>query len=156
PPGRSTCDVGTWVLSASSVLEVARFLSSGQPRLTASVLLGRSGEAGRWVVVPLGTRIDSLLANASVLRGARVVVGGWFTGAAAEGSDAVVDGTTSAVWSFQQVPEREPIPCVRCGECLEICPVGLQPLMTYERITGRSNIRSEQAAVPADDADRSI
>jgi len=58
---------------------------------------------------------------------AQVIYGGPLTGRALGDEDAVVVADTKALLLFSQVERARPVPCIRCGWCIEDCPVGIDP-----------------------------
>ncbi len=131
PYGGRPLDVSALVLDAASVFAIGRAVYRGTP--CTSRIITVAGEAasrpGNYEV-PVGLPIRRLVEHVG-LRGPayRLVVGGPMTGATVSSMDTVVTKRVGAVMllSEDQVPRHSPGPCVRCGWCLEDCPVGLDP-----------------------------
>ena len=90
----------------------------------------------------IGTPVSELVAFAGgYTEGVRrLIMGGPMMGFAL-GSDEVpvVKGTTCilAAASDALAASREPLPCIRCGECAEVCPAGLLPQQLYSHARQR-------------------
>jgi len=129
PPGRNALDAGVLVLDVGTALAVGRAVRGGQPH-THRVLTvgGDAAERPGCYRVAVGTSLADVCEHVG-LRGPlrRVVVGGLMTGLAVPDLNTVVTRTTSAVLFLSQSWRGRPIACVRCGACVEHCPVGLAP-----------------------------
>jgi electron transport complex protein RnfC len=131
PYGGTPLDIGAVVLDVSTVFAIAQAVHRGRPCVSRVVTVAGDASArpGNYEI-PLGTSLRQLIEHVG-LRGElkRVVVGGPMTGLAADSLDMVTTKRTSAVLllSPRQAAVRRPGPCIRCGWCLEDCPVGLDP-----------------------------
>jgi electron transport complex protein RnfC len=83
------------------------------------------------LIVPVGTKLRDLLeACGGLSEDAReVIFGGPMMGFAQANLDVpVLKGTSGiVVLNEAECEERRPHPCIRCGRCLEACPVYLNP-----------------------------
>jgi len=79
----------------------------------------------------LGMSIGDLVGECGGFKGepARLVSGGVMTGAALRDLDSPVTKTIFSVVALtaREVRAASPTACIRCGECAEACPVGLDP-----------------------------
>jgi electron transport complex protein RnfC len=79
---------------------------------------------------PAGTTVGRLLEQADVVKPiGMVVAGGPLSGRALSHPDVVLDPVTSCLTllSNEALRRRNPQACLRCGWCLDACPVGLDP-----------------------------
>ncbi|MBW2294748.1 MAG: SLBB domain-containing protein [Deltaproteobacteria bacterium] len=87
-------------------------------------------EPGKWIV-PVGTRLRDLLAGSGGLadNASEIIFGGPMMGTAISNLDTpVLKGTSGVlVLSEGETPSKENYPCIRCGHCLDACPVFLNP-----------------------------
>ncbi len=104
--------------------------------------------------VPIGTSVGQLISAVEAGRPiARVLDGGPLRGRALRDRWAVVDKTTRCLTllSHRMIGEREPGACIRCGWCVDDCPVGLDPaaLMNLAELNeaGRAALLHPQACV---------
>jgi electron transport complex protein RnfC len=85
------------------------------------------------VRVPLGTPLTHVLAACgSVPAGARLIVGGPMMGTVIASAAAPVGKTTNCLLVLDALGPAPQMPCIRCGECVEVCPAQLQPQALYE------------------------
>lgn len=131
PYGGTSMDVGALVLDTSVVAAMGQAIYESRPRVSRVITV-----AGDVVLhpgnyeVPFGTSVRHLATAVGLAEPPkRVVFGGAMTGTSVDSWDVVTDFTVGAVLflSARQTAARHPGPCIRCGWCLEDCPVGLDP-----------------------------
>lgn len=154
PADGRAADVGVLVHNVGTAHAVWRALRYGEP-LTERVVTVAGGAvaAPRNLRVRLGTPMSHLFARCGGLRlpPARVVSGGPMMGVGVQSLDTpVVKGSSGALaLSAAEVGEREESACIRCGSCVQACPVGLMPLEMAFRI--HANALGEAEALGLDD-----
>ncbi|MDA3786780.1 MAG: electron transport complex subunit RsxC [Deltaproteobacteria bacterium] len=83
------------------------------------------------LLVKVGTKISDIVAYlGGITPGvAKVVMGGPMMGFAVSSLDIPVTKTTSAVLFLteEEIDTKPHSQCIRCGWCLEVCPMGLEP-----------------------------
>jgi electron transport complex protein RnfC len=132
PSGKLPIDVGVVVQNVASVATIAEIFETGLPLIERIVTVTGGGvkRPGN-LIVPVGTKLRDLLeACGGLTEDAReVIFGGPMMGAAQANLDVPVCKGTSGivVLDAAEVEERTPHPCIRCGRCLEACPVYLNP-----------------------------
>jgi len=146
PSGGLPLDVGVVVQNVASVATIAEVFQTGLPLIERIVTVTGEGvwEPGNWIV-PVGTRLGDLLeACGGLKKDAReVVLGGPMMGTAIGDLQApVTKGVTGVVvLTARQVRSRRQFPCIRCGHCLEACPVYLNPQKLGElALAGRDEV----------------
>jgi electron transport complex protein RnfC len=81
--------------------------------------------------VRVGTRINDIVRYLGGTRGdlAKIVIGGPMMGFAVSDLDIPVTKTVSGILflSRDEIDDQPHGPCIRCGWCVEACPMGLQP-----------------------------
>lgn len=127
PYGRAPLDIGVWVLDAAD-LEALR-----GPAPMISRVVSVSGAAvarpGNYRI-PLGTSCADILLGVGLRESVGAVVdGGPMTGRAIPSLDRVITQETRSVLTIErsEVLIKRPGPCIRCGWCLDDCPVQLDP-----------------------------
>ena len=85
----------------------------------------------RNLLVPLGTQVSAILEHCGgLLPGAReVIFGGPMMGMAQKSLDVPIVKGSSGVLCLDRgaVRLRRELPCIRCGRCLDACPMFLNP-----------------------------
>ncbi len=92
-------------------------------------------------LVPIGTEISSVIEFAGGLPGdtGKIILGGPMMGRAALMTQAPTLKGISGILMLPASQSRRPaeLPCIRCGRCVDACPMGLEPylLATLSRLT---------------------
>ncbi|MCM2680816.1 electron transport complex subunit RsxC [Echinimonas agarilytica] len=124
-------DLGIVVQNVGTAFAVQRAVTDGVPLIERVVTItGQrvSTPANHWVL--LGTPIDSLLAHHDIDSAQRVIVGGPMMGYELPKAHAPVTKTTNCliVPGKNELPHPDDeMPCIRCGQCADACPVSLLP-----------------------------
>jgi len=131
PYGKTAMDVGVVVLDTATVLAIGQAVFDGHPFVSRILTVaGHAAAKPGNYEVSFGTPLHRIVEQVGV-RGDlhRVVIGGPMTGLAVSSLDGVTTKRVSAVLllSARQAAVRRPRACIRCGWCLEDCPVGLDP-----------------------------
>ena len=136
PPGQLPVKVGCAVFNVSTFAAVCRAVTEGKPLTERIVTV--SGEAiaqPQNFLVPIGTSFHDLIEIAGGLhdKTERVISGGPMMGAAqADLAVPVVKATNSVLCLLKDVNGAAENPvCLRCGKCVTVCPMRLQPLYMY-------------------------
>ncbi|HHW75884.1 MAG TPA: electron transport complex subunit RsxC [Xanthomonadaceae bacterium] len=135
--GRST-DTGVLVHNVGTAYAVQRALRHGRPLISRIVTVsGGAVVEPRNLEVPIGALAADLLARCGVGDDcARLLLGGPMMGQPLPSLRVpVVKGTNGilALTAAELGPARPPAPCVRCGRCVDACPMGLMPVEMSKR-----------------------
>ena len=136
PPGQLPVKVGCAVFNVSTFAAICRAATEG--RALTERIVTVSGEAiaqPQNFLVPIGTSFHDLIEIAGGLhdKTERVISGGPMMGAAqSDLSVPVVKATNSVLCLLKDVNGAAENPvCLRCGKCVSVCPMRLQPLYMY-------------------------
>ena len=136
PPGQLPVKVGCAVFNVSTFAAICRAVTEGKPLTERIVTV--SGEAiaqPQNFLVPIGTSFHDLIEIAGGLhdKTERVISGGPMMGAAqSDLAVPVVKATNSVLCLLKDVNGAAENPvCLRCGKCVSVCPMRLQPLYLY-------------------------
>ena len=136
PPGQLPVKVGCAVFNVSTFAAICRAATEGKALTERIVTV--SGEAiaqPQNFLVPIGTSFHDLIEIAGGLhdKTERVISGGPMMGAAqSDLSVPVIKATNSLLCLLKDVNGAAENPvCLRCGKCVSVCPMRLQPLYMY-------------------------
>lgn len=139
PPGRLPSEVGCLVQNVGTAIAVWEACSMGKPLYERAVTVTGDGikQPGNYLV-KIGTPISVLIDEAGGLTDAanKVIMGGPMTGwAQKEFTATVVKGTSGIVaLTPEYVDVRDEEYCVRCGKCVEVCPMRLIPASIVQAV----------------------
>ena len=136
PPGQLPVKVGCAVFNVSTFAAICRAVTEGKALTERIVTV--SGEAiaqPQNFLVPIGTSFHDLIEIAGGLhdKTERVISGGPMMGVAqSDLAVPVVKATNSVLCLLKDVNGAAENPvCLRCGKCVSVCPMRLQPLYMY-------------------------
>ena len=136
PPGQLPSSVGCAVFNVSTFAAICRAVRLGRSLTERIVTV--SGEAiakPQNFVVRIGTPLHDLIEVAGGLneKTERVISGGPMMGIAQNDLSApVIKATNSVLCLLKDVNGAAENPvCLRCGKCVAVCPMRLQPLYLY-------------------------
>ncbi|UZR94101.1 electron transport complex subunit RsxC [Chondrinema litorale] len=132
PPGGLPADVGAVVHNVGTVFSVYQAVQKNKPLIERIVTVtGKSVAAPGNFWVRIGTPVSTLIEAAGGLPEdtGKVISGGPMMGKALNNMDVPIAKATSGILL---IPEPETkrgkvYSCIRCGKCVEACPMGLEP-----------------------------
>ncbi|MBQ3552529.1 MAG: electron transport complex subunit RsxC [Clostridia bacterium] len=138
PTGGLPIDVGAIVLNASTAASIADAVIYGIPLISRVVTVTGSVKSPANLRVPIGTIVEDMVSacDGYVTDPKKIIMGGAMTGLCAyDHSVSVTKGTGGVVIFDEHMPEhREESPCIRCGKCVDVCPVRLNPYLIRKYI----------------------
>jgi len=133
PSGGLPADIGMLCQNVGTCVAIHDAVLLGKPLISRiTTLTGEALARPMNVEVPIGTPVDELLAFAGLdqHRLNRLIMGGPMMGFSLPSLEVPVVKTTNCLLAstLEELPPPPPaLPCIRCGECAEACPVSLLP-----------------------------
>jgi len=132
PTGGLPLDIGIVVMNVGTAAALARAVLRGKPLTHRVITVSGGGIRNRKnLLVPIGVRYRDMIDACGGLTedAARVVAGGPMMGFTLGDLDAPVTKGTSGVvvLTHKEIRRTEETACVRCGRCVEVCPLRLVP-----------------------------
>lgn len=133
PSGKLPADVGALVINIDTAVEIAKVLKTGRPLIERIVTVTGNGIAkpGNFRV-RIGTPFKYVIEAAGGFKGdvRKLISGGPMMGVAQYSVETPVIKGTSGLLALtrKEVNYKKESPCVRCGKCVDACPMGLMPL----------------------------
>ena len=125
-------DVGVVVNNVQTAIAITRAVEEGIPLIERVITVsGRGLSKQANVRVPIGTRIKDVIAYCGGIADEDYipVIGGPMTGYRIDNLDIPVLKTTTGlvVLSREEFQESETRVCIRCGKCVDVCPMFITP-----------------------------
>ena len=132
PRGARHTSVGVMMLNVTTVSSIGKFLKTGMPLVNKRLTVAGDAVAHpKNLEVPIGTPIADVLAFCGTREEPRkVIVGGPMMGSAQMDVNYPITRQNNGLLAFgaKSVQRPNAESCIRCGRCINSCPVGLSPL----------------------------
>ncbi|GAB4490799.1 MAG: electron transport complex subunit RsxC [Thermodesulfovibrionales bacterium] len=128
-------DVGVVVQNVGTALAIYEAARFGKPLIERVVTVTGEGiKEPKNLMTRIGTKVSDLIEECGGFTGevGKVISGGPMMGFALGSTDVAVTKGTSGVLVLPKedvLSTAEFGPCIRCGRCIDICPMGLMPSM---------------------------
>jgi electron transport complex protein RnfC len=132
PSGGLPMDVGVVVHNVGTAAAIAEALESGKPLIERVVTVTGSGvREPKNLLVRIGTSFAEVIEQCGGLTedAAKIIMGGPMTGTAVSSLEVPVVKATSSILVLGRKDAGTFVEnsCIRCGRCIQSCPVGLMP-----------------------------
>lgn len=132
PPGKLPSEVGCLVMNVASVAFVAEYLKTGMPLIKKRVTVdGSSVKTPQNVEVLIGTPVGEVFnfSGGFISDPVKLIMGGPMMGVSLYSADIPIMKYTNALLALNEkdgkIPEENV--CIRCGCCVNVCPMNLLP-----------------------------
>ncbi|MBN1927373.1 MAG: electron transport complex subunit RsxC [Prolixibacteraceae bacterium] len=151
PSGALPVSIGAVVNNVGTAFAVYEAVMKNKPLFERVVTVtGQAIKEPSNFRVRLGTPVSELIEAAGGLPEdtARIISGGPMMGKAIASADVpITKGTSGILIISEKEGHRKPIGnCIRCGRCISVCPMGLEPylLMALSEIKNWEHVESEK------------
>ena len=128
--GTLPADAGVIVMNISTAAFLYRYCNDGIPLVSRRMTVdGNAVGEPKNISVPIGTSFRDVLdfCKTDIDSLKKVIAGGPMMGMSVADIDMPVVKTSNALLAFKSYDERKTSSCIRCGRCVEVCPLGLMP-----------------------------
>jgi electron transport complex protein RnfC len=142
PSGKLPIEVGCVVQNVGTAFAVYEAIQLNKPLIDRVVTLSGKNFNGGNFLVRIGTPIQALIDKCGGLpeNTEKIINGGPMMGKALMSTEVPVTKGTSGILIFtKEMSHRMPVyNCIRCGKCVTVCPMGLEPVL-LEKIVENQN-----------------
>lgn len=129
-------DVGVVVNNVATAVAVATAITTGMPLIERGLTVSGSGiTEPKNLLVRIGTSFEEVIKHCGGINGTigKVISGGPMMGISQFTLKApVIKGTTGIlVFKKGENPYPAELPCIRCANCMKVCPAYLMPMMIH-------------------------
>lgn len=137
PSGGLPMDVGVIVSNVSSANAIYEAVYYNKPLIERYVTVtGHGVNNPSNFLVRIGTSFEDMINEAGGLKedSGKVINGGPMMGIAQPNVNQPVEKASNCILVLNEEESKAPItnPCIRCGKCVSVCPVGLMPLLIHK------------------------
>ena len=135
PPRGLTYDVNCVVFNVSTLAAITNACENGMPLIERIVTVSGEGiENPQNLIVKIGTPVEDLINAVGGLKSNvdLVINGGPMMGTAIPSLATPVTKATNSILCLSNNEQVEENNCIRCGKCLTVCPMKLQPVYLYK------------------------
>ena len=132
PPGQLSTEIGILVHNVATARAIFHAVRYQRPLIDRVLTVsGGALEKPANLTVPIGTLVSQLIAKCGGLKmeAARLVAGGPMMGQVLPSPHVPVDKSVGGILalSSDEIREEQSHDCIRCGRCVNACPMGLMP-----------------------------
>lgn len=141
PEGKLPAELNIIVHNVSTVLAIYDAAVHRKPLISRTITVTGDVSTAKNIKAPLGTPISRLIDFCGGIKpppagthkgngSYKVVLGGPMTGFSAHSLNIPsYKGMNGILVMYTDSRQEKPIACIRCGRCIQACPVGLSPVM---------------------------
>ncbi len=151
PMGKLPSDAGCIVMNVASIAFLAEYMKTGMPLVKKRITVdGDAISEPKNVIVPVGTSVKEIIDFVGGYKEEpkKLIMGGPMMGSSVSDDSMFIAKQNNAILAFteKEAKLQEPSACIRCGRCVDACPMSLMP----PAITKAVNAKDVQAMLNSD------
>jgi electron transport complex protein RnfC len=132
PPGKLPLDVGCIVMNITSISFLGEYLKTGIPLISKRLTVAGSAiKEPKNIICPIGTPVKDIVdfCGGYLNEPKKIIMGGPLMGLALRDDSTPIIKQNNALIAFSEKEAKllEPSNCIRCGRCVNNCPMNLMP-----------------------------
>lgn len=132
PMGKLPADAGCLVMNVASIAFLAEYLKTGIPLVKRRITVdGDAIKNPQNVIAPIGTSVKDVIdfCGGYKCEPKKLIMGGPMMGASVADDSLFIAKQNNAILAFSEKEARlqEESACIRCGKCVDACPMCLVP-----------------------------
>jgi len=148
PRGGLTADLGIVCQNAGTAAAIDHLITRGEPLISRLLTVaGNCSAAPANFRVRIGTPVSALVEAVANTPPTRIVMGGAMMGIPVTDSEQPVSKATNCLLLLNNnalTPMPTEMPCIRCGDCVPVCPAGINPQLLLESTVIRDVKQSKE------------
>jgi electron transport complex protein RnfC len=148
PSGGLPADLGIVCQNAGTAAAIDHLMTRGEPLISRLVTVaGNCSAAPANFRVRIGTSVNTLIMAVANTPPTTIVMGGAMMGIPVADPVQPVTKATNCLLLLNNkalTPLPTEMPCIRCGDCVPVCPAGINPQLLLESTVMRNVEQSEQ------------
>ena len=150
--GQRMASLGVLIINVSSLAKMAEYFVTGMPMVERIITVeGSAVKEPKNLIVPIGVSVRDVVEACGGLKEepGKIIFGGAMMGKTQESLDSVILKATNAVVIMNQkdAQKAEPTPCIHCGRCVSVCPLGLNPVAFSNAMELPEGMDAQRAAI---------
>ncbi|HSR62577.1 MAG TPA: electron transport complex subunit RsxC, partial [Gammaproteobacteria bacterium] len=146
PSGGLPIHLGIVMHNVGTAAAAYRAVTRGEPLISRYVTVTGDTDDPRNLQVLLGTPVKHCAEQCGYREQGReiIVIGGPMMGMHVQNMDMSIIKTTNCVLITSHFNRNPEMPCIRCGDCVDVCPASLLPQQLYWYAKARDHERSRE------------
>ena len=132
PSGKLSTDIGVLVLNAETISFISQYIKTGVPLIKKRITVDGNNIVNKMnIEVLLGTYFKDVIEFCGTINATKkIIAGDVLTGTTIIEDNYPVMKNCDAILVFDEEMTYQPkkINCIRCGKCIQVCPIGLHPV----------------------------